>query len=116
MEQKVMPIDIEKETLLSLTQATKVVPTVNGRRPAIATLWRWCRKGLGGVNLEYVRIGRNIATSREALNRFFNRLAAIDTPAEGTRPSPQARRLVPTPRARQRMLDEADRVLERAGI
>lgn len=112
-----MPIDIDNETLLSLTEATKVLPRVNGRRPAIATVWRWCRKGLGGVHLEYVRIGRNIATSREALNRFFNALAASDpplvVPQEPHRASEQLR---PTPRVRQRMLDEADRILERAGI
>jgi hypothetical protein len=46
------------ERLITLTEATKVLPTVNGKRPAICTLWRWCRKGLRGVFLEYVRVGR----------------------------------------------------------
>ena len=62
-----MAIDINREKLVSLTEATKVLPSINGKRPAISTLWRWCRKGLRGERLEYVRIGRNIATSREAL-------------------------------------------------
>ncbi|MCK6458105.1 MAG: DUF1580 domain-containing protein [Phycisphaerae bacterium] len=111
-----MAIDIDRETLVSLTEATKVLPRVNGKRPAISTLWRWCRKGLRGVRLEYVRMGRNIATSREALNRFFNALAAADPAPESTRPDPSPPELMPTSCVRQRMLDEADRILERAGI
>ncbi|HKQ48608.1 MAG TPA: DUF1580 domain-containing protein [Phycisphaerae bacterium] len=111
-----MPIDITNETLLSLTEATKVLPPVNGKRPAIATLWRWCRKGLGGVQLEYVRVGRNIATSREALNRFVNALAAADVPPEQPQLERVRETLAPAPRARQRMLDDADRILERARI
>lgn len=111
-----MPINIESETLLSLTEATKALPKVNGKRPAIATLWRWCRKGLRGVQLEYVRMGRSIATSREALNRFFNALAASDPPPQQPKPADSASLLEPAPRSRQRMLDEADRILERAGI
>ncbi len=56
-----MGINIEIEDVMSLTEATKVLPKVNGKRPAISTLWRWCRRGLRGVHLEYVRVGRNIA-------------------------------------------------------
>lgn len=115
-EQRAMPINIENEILLSLTEVTKVLPTVNGRRPSIATLWRWCRRGLRGVRLEYVRVGRNIATSKEALNRFFNALAAADTLPDKQRLQTVAAPLVPTTTGRQKMLDQADRVLERAGI
>jgi len=111
-----MAIDIDRETLVSLTEATKVLPRVNGKRPAISTLWRWCRKGLRGVRLEYVRMGRNIATSREALNRFFNALAAADPTPAPTQPDPSPPELTLTSRVRQRMLDDADRILERAGI
>ena len=59
------------EELFTLTEATKVMPRVNGRRPAVSTLWRWCRKGLNGVHLEYLRVGHNIVTSRKALLRFL---------------------------------------------
>jgi len=102
-----MPIDTQSEEMLSLTEATKVLPRHNGKRVAISTLWRWCRQGLGGVHLEYVRIGRRIATSRGALSRFFN--APAYRYAE-RRPRP------PTPRARQRAIEEADRILTEAGI
>ncbi len=111
-----MAIDIENEQLLTLTEATKVLPRLNGRQPAISTLWRWCRKGVRGVRLEYVRIGRNIATSREALGRFFNALARADQPPGKPRESSGQPDLRPTPAARKRMLDEADRVLKKAGI
>lgn len=92
-----MAIDIENETLLTLTEATKVLPRLNGRRPAISTLWRWCRKGLRGVRLEYIRIGRNIATSREALSRFFNALLSFNRSA-----TPRTRQCRHSPRSRRR--------------
>jgi len=111
-----MPINIENETIVSLTEATKILPRVNGKRPAISTLWRWCRKGLRGVHLEYIRVGRNIATSREALNRFFSALADADQPLAQP-PSPITRPgRDPTPAVRRRALEDADRILEEAGI
>lgn len=109
-----MPIDIEKEQVVSLTEATKIMPKRNGKRPAIATLWRWCRKGIQGIHLEYIRMGRNLATSREAINRFFNALADADrSAAPATKPSEP---LAVSSAVRQTSLDQADRILERAGI
>jgi len=111
-----MAIDIHSEDLLSLTEAAKALPKVSGKRPAVSTLWRWARKGLRGVRLEYVRVGRGIATSREALNRFFNALADADAPsgsADGRTAPPTLR---PTDRGRSRMLDRADRILKEARI
>ena len=102
--------------IINLTQAAKILPLRRGKRIAISTLWRWCRKGLHGVQLDYVRIGRNIATSREALNRFFNALAEMDTLSEGDSQPVIRRKPDPTPAIRRRQLEEADRVLEEAGI
>lgn len=94
----------------------KVLPRRNGKRVAVSTLWRWCRKGLGGVRLEYIRIGRSIATSREALSRFCNALAQADPPPQdNSQPTPR-RKPEPTPAARHRQLEETDRILEEAGI
>ncbi|MBL7133073.1 MAG: hypothetical protein ISS78_03160 [Phycisphaerae bacterium] len=45
------------EELITLTEAAKCVPKVDGKKPAVCTLWRWCRIGLRGVLLEYVRVG-----------------------------------------------------------
>ena len=71
-------INIATENLLSLSEAARVLPPVDGKRPHVSTIWRWCRKGLNGVTLEYCRLGRRIVTSPEALGRFTNALAAAD--------------------------------------
>ncbi len=75
-------IDLQSETILSLSQAVKALPYVDGKRPHISTIWRWARKGLRGIHLEYVRLGHRVCTSEEALNRFANRLAEADPPIE----------------------------------
>ena len=69
---------LNDDNLMSLDEATRYVPAINGRRHATSTLYRWCRRGIKGVRLEYVRIGRNIATTTEALDRFFEALAQAD--------------------------------------
>ena len=109
-----MGIDIGTEDVMGLTEVTKILPKVNGKRPSIPTLWRWCRKGLRGVQLEYIRVGRDIATSRQALNRFFTALAERDEPLA----APPAGRPLPrtTSRSRQRAIEEAERICEEAGI
>ena len=72
---------LTREHLLSFAEAVSYLPTINGRHHAPSTMYRWCRRGIGGVRLEYIRIGRNMATSREALDRFFLQLAAADDQA-----------------------------------
>ena len=54
------------EELITLTEATKCLPKVDGTKPAISTIWRWCHKGLRGVYLDYVRVGRKVCTSRKS--------------------------------------------------
>lgn len=69
---------LAREHLLSFSDAVQSLPTVSGRRLAPSTLYRWARNGIGGIRLEYLRIGRCMVTSREALDRFFANLAAVD--------------------------------------
>jgi hypothetical protein len=106
------------EELVTLTEATKHLPKVDGKKVSVCTLWRWCRLGLRGVSLEYVRVGRKICTTREALLRFFSELADLDNCVQpDIRSRPAALRRSPiTSRERQHALAEADAVLERAGI
>jgi len=40
------------EDLITLTEAAKCLPKVNGKKPAVCTLWRWCRRGLRGISLD----------------------------------------------------------------
>jgi hypothetical protein len=105
------------EQLITLTEAAKHLPRIDGRKVSVCTLWRWCRRGLRGVRLEYVRVGRKICTTHEALMRFFAELSALDrqTSPPG-RPSFLAGRKPVTSKQRLRALAEADAVLERARI
>ena len=70
-------IDIEIESVLSLTEAaTKLPHRRAGRRPHVSTLYRWASRGLRGNHLETIQIGGTRCTSVEALQRFFDRLSA----------------------------------------
>jgi len=101
--------------LLTLSQAAKILPHHNGRHIHTSTLWRWTR-GLRGVYLYYVRIGRSIRVTEEGLNRFFIELAKVDD--EGARLSkPKLRkRRRPTHLKRQRAIQESEAILRKAKI
>lgn len=73
-----MPIPLHEE-LLSLAQAASLLPRRRaGKRPHPATLYRWASRGINSVRLEVLRVGATLCTSREALQRFFERLTAAD--------------------------------------
>lgn len=59
------------DDLLSLSAAAAICPAIDGKRPRSSTVWRWARKGIRGVRLECVMVGRNMATTRPALEKFF---------------------------------------------
>lgn len=108
----------QDEELITLAEAAKCLPKIDGKKVSVCTLWRWCRKGLRGVFLQYVRVGRRVCTSRQSLTRFFSTLAELDQQSSlDTRLQTRVlhRRRI-TSRQRQRALAEADAVLERAGI
>lgn len=110
-------IDLSQEELLSLSEACAALPRIDGKRPHISTIWRWCRKGVHGIRLEYVRLGHRICTSREALNRFANALARADTTVSGSSDSESPTFSSPTPQKhRARAIAEAEASLEEAGI
>jgi hypothetical protein len=104
------------EELLGLAELARRLPKIDGRKVAIPTIWRWCRKGLRGVRLQYTRVGRRICVSPDALSAFFAQVAALDerVPPPG-RPVVLGKRPV-TSKQRLRALAEADRVLAGAGI
>ncbi len=117
-----MAIDINDEKLYTLTEATKLLPTMNGRKVSSNAMWRWCCKGVQGVHLDHVRIGHRICTSAEALNRFANALAEVarerlSTPPGAYRPVRwRARRAKAYEAERLRQIQEAEEELRRAGI
>ncbi len=91
---------ITPETALTLSEAAKLF---GGKRPSRMTVWRWCRHGLRGVRLAYIRRGRAILTSRAAVLRFTRDLAeadqADDEPPPRRRPRLKAERSEAKPRA-----------------
>lgn len=109
---------IPQAEIVTLSQAARLLPKIDGRKVAISTIWRWCRKGLRGEHLEYIRVGRKICTTTEALQRFFIRLTEADAllPPDTRSLPPGLKRSPITSKQRQRALAEADAILRRAGI
>ena len=69
-------IDLLQETLISIREVPKLLPRRgSGRLVHLSACYRWMDKGISGVRLEAVRIGGTTYTSREALQRFANRLS-----------------------------------------
>ncbi len=48
----------------------------DGKRPDIATLWRWWARGIRSVKLETWLIGGRRVTTEVAINEFLDRLSA----------------------------------------
>jgi hypothetical protein len=112
-------IDVTSESTLTLDQAAALLPPGrNGAHPTLGCMLRWVLDGANAVGpdgkptgerirLEAIRMGGRWLTSREALNRFADRL----TPRlDGQAPTPDTR----SPTKRRRASDHADDELEKA--
>lgn len=84
--------------LIPLHEVPRLLPKRRGKRVHLSTVYRWARPGVRGVRLEVTQVGAQRCTSRDALSRFFARLAG----------EPQAQR---TPAKRQRAIERAEREL-----
>ncbi|HUW30310.1 MAG TPA: DUF1580 domain-containing protein [Planctomycetota bacterium] len=105
-------IDLKSEELLSLKDVCQLLPRRRrGRKPAFSTVWRWALHGVRGVKLETLRVGGTLCTSREALQRFFDRLSE-----DGNTAPPQQQPFYRTPTQRQRAVEQAERELARMGV
>lgn len=72
-------IDLQTEEVFSLNEAAKknLLPTRRaGKRPNVATLYRWAQRGVRGIVLETIQVGGTKCTSAEAIQRFCERLSA----------------------------------------
>lgn len=84
-------IDTSKEPTFPLTRGPAKLAHLLERRIHTSTFYRWSTVGCRGVVLETIQIGGTRCTSREALQRFFERLSqpgprpANQTPAPGLR-------------------------------
>ncbi len=85
-------IDLAHESVLSLTDAVEHLPQRRGGRSVhVATLYRWAQRGVRGVKLEALQVGGTKCTSIEALQRFFERLTALDSGDQPTSRTLKAR-------------------------
>lgn len=99
-------IDLAAENLTPLRDVPRCLPLrPNGKRLHISAVYRWTLRGIKGVVLETVRIGGTTYTSREALQRFSERLTG-SAPAQ----LPPATMT----RIRQRQLDQANAAVSKA--
>lgn len=68
-------IDFTTESPITLAKASRLPELArDGRKPHIATLFRWTTVGCRGVRLEAGQVGNSRCTSREAVGRFLRRL------------------------------------------
>jgi hypothetical protein len=69
-------IDTTVETPIPLRQAAGELPKRRrGRKTHVSCLYRWASVGCRGTRLETIQVGATRCTSREALQRFFERLS-----------------------------------------
>ena len=62
-----MSIDPSNNTLLTLSEASRLLPG----RPHKSTILRWGKRGIRSVRLNLVRVGGRWHVSRRALERFI---------------------------------------------
>jgi Protein of unknown function (DUF1580) len=99
-------IDIVAEHLIPIREVPRHLPCRRtGRRVHISAVYRWIGRGVGGVQLESVKVGGSTYTTTEALQRFSDRLSHPNTD------SPSAPSL--TSSARRKQIDASTRHVER---
>lgn len=106
-----------EEPLISLAEAADLLPRRGGRKVSTTSLWRWCDRGIQGIQLEHTRVGGGIFTSKGSLEKFLAAVTAHGPIRRRGRRVPSA----PTTRrrnSRQRAADHAraKKRLENAGI
>jgi hypothetical protein len=115
-----MAIDIQTENLIRLSDVPKLktLPRRAGDpRLSIATVYRWCQRGVKGVQLEWLKVGGTRCTTVEALQRFFDAATQRENgglPVQRVRSGKQWIDTLPAYRRRQ--IEAAERELEKAGI
>jgi hypothetical protein len=107
-------LDLTVESPIPLADAAKIVPPArSGKRTHLSTLLRWILVGAKApdgsrVKLEAARLGGRWMTSREALQRFSDRLTP--RPNEPDVPAPR------TPGTRRRASERAGKELDSLGM
>jgi hypothetical protein len=95
----------EQPVLLTALRDQSYIPRPGGRKLDKSCVFRWAKRGKGGIKLETLRTPTGIVTTRSATLRFFAALSG------GTAPAPPR-----TAQRREREISRAERELQEAGI
>jgi len=111
---------LQDEQKIGLAEAARSLPpNPDGSEVSPSTPWRWGTRGIKDVRLEMTRLGGRWYTSKEALQRFGDAVAAksLEELAEGKR-APRSQQTPPTRTSKQRDRDiaEAEASCQRRGI
>ena len=102
-----MSIDIFRETLIPLAEASKLLPKRRGgKEVSLSCLYRWTNEGCRGIRLAYTMCGATRCTSVESLQEFCDALASAAEAKEPRLPPPTA-----LSRTRLRQVEAAERRL-----
>lgn len=66
------------EPVMTLTEAAGWLERRFGRRPNVASVWRWATKGVKGVRLATISLGRFRYTTENSLEQFLVETSRID--------------------------------------
>jgi hypothetical protein len=108
-----MAIDLSAENAISVHEAARLIPSWRRGRPTHHS--RVIRMILRG-DLEALRIGGQWVTSREAIERMGERLAAREVSGAAPSPAPTNTAPVRSPAARRRAIEQAERQLAELGV
>ncbi len=99
---------------MSLSEAARRLPKLDGRKIHPSSLWRWCKQGIRGQRMRYRKLGGRIVLTLADIDEFSQRLAEADDLPRGPKltDAPKPR----TDNCRQRDIARAEADLERAGI
>jgi len=70
------------EQVMTLVEAAGWLERRFGRRPNVATIWRWAIKGLRGVRLQTIALGRYRYTTERAIEQFIDQTSVVIAPHE----------------------------------
>lgn len=65
--------------LLSVAEAAKRFPKIDGCHPSPKVVRRWAQRGIGGIRLESQRVGKRIVIAPDAIDRFLEELNELET-------------------------------------
>jgi len=104
---------VNEDLLIRMSLAPRVIETITGEAPSIATVYRWTERGLRGQRLRTAYAGGHRRTTTRWLREFF---AAVTAAAEGDEASPTAPVASAPSRSREKEIEEAEAFLREQQI